>query len=1240
MYEGYLELGGVEIANVERVQKYVRNTQCGIPLHQFDEHDGLYLALGQQDYVSPVADNAPWYDANMPDSADFLGLYPLGMNNVSDSTRQAPVTESVRAGGTIGAGRAATREMRVTGFLVGRTRVGAEMGLAWLRAIAEEASCTTTSTAASTAGDMRYFLDHPVVESALRVERHHYRTKIVAGPSVISERAFQGGGYTITVELIITAEIPAAFTRPSAPDLSTETTSYAWAGAVNGSISTRSVDGAVRGTNYIANPSAEGTYLSLAADVAAAVDIIADAGTGPGARAFRSTSSTAELTQARATDRPTSNAGQRWWARARARLGAAMYGARKVSAKVVFRDVNGGVISWSQAARPAGITHRWLGAPYNSPSERIEGASVRTNLLPDPYGATSRWRNRWFGGGVGAGNYTPMSGAGIADADAPDQFLRKAWTANANTNGDTGFEAEGAGFSVKPGQVYTASAWMRASVDKQVGTRFVFLDSSNAQVLDTFVTLVNLSAGAWSLVSGTITVPAGAVRLYPIFDVTGAFSPWQAGQFLDIAGAQLEAATTRGPFFGGATHSTTTAQLDQKTVNLLPTGVFHRWLGGASASKSERYEGTRRRVNDIIDPLFTNSNAWYKNPSATYDFTQPGVVKVAVGSAIANGGLVIYTASAMAPGEAGSPKSASYLVTNTSTAPFTLYGNIRAYGANSSIDSPTSADQVINPGETAVFTLPAVTPLATTEQGYRALMRTRGLAAGQTLTISEAMGESVSTPQSVPGPFFSGASASTGTGRAEGVVDFAIGADAPVGTATVDVLFYRDPAFQAAAGDIELFDSIMLTQSSAAEAPAYYDGSSPTTYRFGQPGGSATAVPTTSVADQPDVLWNYNADPLYLGFSFTDPLPVVPRSTANIATSREFDNTSGIEGRPFINYSRMTATAAGTVRNGWTFTTIEKAFVPTSITVAAWVRSNKAVTLTLRYFVSGGSDLVFGNFQIPANTWTKIAAPMSISALMANGFTFYLEMNSNLASGDTLDLALPRQSNVFDANVPLVAGSMTNDPELYEYGYAIRRGPANSQSYGSYRRPTQRYSAAALTGRVRAPELDPTNRVSVVNLPSNDRWRRTYLSLDSQVVPKWADLIPIISVTSAADTFQSQTALSGLRIRFWPNPLRLSPAAATADQTKYESELVIARLPASTKIVLDGISRRSSASIEGREELSANHLVFDSKGRPINWPALDCATPYIVTIDYPATSANTALYTVAALEILTSRRER
>jgi len=168
LYEGFLSLGGIEIGNADRVQSYARNRGFHA-LRQDPLHDGLHVALEEEPYTSPLLDDAPWVDERDPATHKFLGILPISIKGVSDSTRTAEVTESIVEGGTVGDGRAATREMRYTGMVVAEDDLGAEAGLSWLRKIAEGDQCGMHEACGMS--DLTFFLDKPEVCASLYSKR-------------------------------------------------------------------------------------------------------------------------------------------------------------------------------------------------------------------------------------------------------------------------------------------------------------------------------------------------------------------------------------------------------------------------------------------------------------------------------------------------------------------------------------------------------------------------------------------------------------------------------------------------------------------------------------------------------------------------------------------------------------------------------------------------------------------------------------------------------------------------------------------------------------------------------------------------------------------------------------------------------------------------------------------------------------------------------------------------------------
>lgn len=142
MFEGFFQLGGTEIANSMRVADYVRKNLPQFPLSNCVDCDNLREALGDPLYESPLVDDAPWVDESNPATYDFYGFYPLEIQGVSQSTRQAAVTESINDGGYVGAVRYGTREIRVKGILVARNGLALEAGMTWLRMALDPSTCS------------------------------------------------------------------------------------------------------------------------------------------------------------------------------------------------------------------------------------------------------------------------------------------------------------------------------------------------------------------------------------------------------------------------------------------------------------------------------------------------------------------------------------------------------------------------------------------------------------------------------------------------------------------------------------------------------------------------------------------------------------------------------------------------------------------------------------------------------------------------------------------------------------------------------------------------------------------------------------------------------------------------------------------------------------------------------------------------------------------------------------------
>jgi hypothetical protein len=127
--QSYACLGGLEISNGNRVLTYTRNIGIGIPGNVGRcECDALDLAYPFSD---PATDPAPWYDADVPESEEFLGVW---LREVYPQPNMSRASTS-RAGGGILLGPLSVgrRIVSCSGVMFATSGVGMAYGEAWLR---------------------------------------------------------------------------------------------------------------------------------------------------------------------------------------------------------------------------------------------------------------------------------------------------------------------------------------------------------------------------------------------------------------------------------------------------------------------------------------------------------------------------------------------------------------------------------------------------------------------------------------------------------------------------------------------------------------------------------------------------------------------------------------------------------------------------------------------------------------------------------------------------------------------------------------------------------------------------------------------------------------------------------------------------------------------------------------------------------------------------------------------------
>lgn len=245
-YEGFLSLGGVEIANAARVKAYADEL---VPLLGLSDCWGctdLAEVLGDDEYTTPMIDRPDWLSDHDPDSWDFCGFYPLEIEGLEDGVREATVTELALDGAVVGAPRYRSREIRVSGLLIGVSDAAVSYGLTWLGKALEGSPCRgaegctgdhlcyysacppmcTDSPALDVLpqpdepglrhhASQFYLCDGGLITTAARAcsvdyERTLYQVTMTSGPTVM-ERYNSHCGSMVRVEFTLVAGVPFAF---------------------------------------------------------------------------------------------------------------------------------------------------------------------------------------------------------------------------------------------------------------------------------------------------------------------------------------------------------------------------------------------------------------------------------------------------------------------------------------------------------------------------------------------------------------------------------------------------------------------------------------------------------------------------------------------------------------------------------------------------------------------------------------------------------------------------------------------------------------------------------------------------------------------------------------------------------------------------------------------------------------------------------------------------------------------
>jgi hypothetical protein len=131
----FIDIDGVEVANGYRTLEYLRRGLGGVNWQVPEVYPCPVLARevgGIGPFVAPQTDPAPWYDATIPESAEFLGLISKLDFQTLDIKRTISQRFGSLGGGVIGPEQFAARNLHVDGLLVAATCAGLEYGRHWL----------------------------------------------------------------------------------------------------------------------------------------------------------------------------------------------------------------------------------------------------------------------------------------------------------------------------------------------------------------------------------------------------------------------------------------------------------------------------------------------------------------------------------------------------------------------------------------------------------------------------------------------------------------------------------------------------------------------------------------------------------------------------------------------------------------------------------------------------------------------------------------------------------------------------------------------------------------------------------------------------------------------------------------------------------------------------------------------------------------------------------------------------
>lgn len=145
---------------------------------------------GLQDYLGDTVyrvELAPWYTSQIPQSAEFGGIWVMSATGFGPLMINRAVTENIGSGGSAGPNRDVSRQLTFDVLLLACTNAGVEYGLQWLACLLDTTKDVTDST-------LSYFAAHPfdTAANAGNLARELHGVVMTQAPQVTAQQ--MGGG--------------------------------------------------------------------------------------------------------------------------------------------------------------------------------------------------------------------------------------------------------------------------------------------------------------------------------------------------------------------------------------------------------------------------------------------------------------------------------------------------------------------------------------------------------------------------------------------------------------------------------------------------------------------------------------------------------------------------------------------------------------------------------------------------------------------------------------------------------------------------------------------------------------------------------------------------------------------------------------------------------------------------------------------------------------------------------------